>query len=94
MRCHQHLGGRLRFSLNISNGAVFFCGVSRSRLNTSISAQLFFVPNKSVNHAYIGGGSLYYQVRLLGEISVLFFVTLFRPICSISDISLLPKRLT
>ena len=28
-----------------------------------------------------------------GYYSVLFFVALFRPICSISDISLLPKRL-
>jgi hypothetical protein len=59
---HQHLGGRLKFTLNTSNGAVFFCGVSRPRLNISISALLFFVPNKSENHAHISGGSLLYQV--------------------------------
>ncbi|WP_270793029.1 hypothetical protein, partial [Aeromonas sp. QDB21] len=28
MRCQQHLGGRFKFSLNTSNGAVFFFGVS------------------------------------------------------------------
>ena len=65
MRCQQHLGGRLRFSLNTSNGAVFFCDVSRSRLNIGISALLFFVPNKSENHAHISGGSLLYQVGLV-----------------------------
>ena len=36
--------------------------LSEPRLNISISALLFFVPNKSVNHACIGGGSLLYQV--------------------------------
>jgi hypothetical protein len=50
--------------LNTCNGAVFFCGVSGSRLNISISALFFFVPNKSVNHAHISGGSLLYQVGL------------------------------
>ena len=62
IRCQRHLGGRLRFSLNTSKCAVFFCGVSRSRLNISISALLFFVPNKSENHACICGGSLFHQV--------------------------------
>ena len=66
--CQQHLGGRLKFSLNGSNGAVFFCGVSRSRLNISISALLFFVPNKSVNHASIDGGSLPYQAVWVREL--------------------------
>jgi hypothetical protein len=47
------------------HGAVFFCGVSESRLNIGISALLFFVPNKSENHAHISGGSLLYQVRLV-----------------------------
>ena len=37
----------------------------QSRLNIGISALLFFVPNKSVNHACIGGGSLCYQVGLV-----------------------------
>ncbi len=32
-------------------------------LNRSNSALLFFVPNKSENHAHISGGSLCYQVR-------------------------------
>jgi hypothetical protein len=59
----QHLGGRFKFSLNTSNGSVFFCGVSRSRLNIRIGALLFFDPSKSVNHAHISGGSLLYQVR-------------------------------
>jgi hypothetical protein len=68
MRRQQHLGGRFRFSLNTSNGAVFFCGVSRARLNISISALLFFVPNKSENHARISGGSLRYRV---GQVRVL-----------------------
>jgi hypothetical protein len=31
-------------------------------LNTSHYAVFFFVPNRSVNHAHIGGGSLRYQV--------------------------------
>ena len=65
IRGQQHLGGRLRFSLNGSNGAVFFCGVSRSRLNISISALLYFVPIRAVNHAHISGGSLLYQVWLV-----------------------------
>ncbi len=62
MRRQQHLGGRFKFSLNGSNGAVFFCGVSKPSLNISISALLFFVPNKSENHARISGGSLLYPV--------------------------------
>jgi hypothetical protein len=28
MRYQQHLGGRFKFSLNTSNGAIFFFGVS------------------------------------------------------------------
>jgi hypothetical protein len=60
--CHQHLGGQLEFILDTSSIAVFFCGVSRARLNISISTLLFFVPSKSVNHALIDGGSLPYQV--------------------------------
>jgi hypothetical protein len=58
----------LKFSLNASIGAVFFCGVSGSRLNIGTSALLFFVPNKSKNHVRISGGSLLYrvsQVRIL-----------------------------
>ncbi|MFC3914571.1 hypothetical protein ACFOSS_14035 [Pseudaeromonas sharmana] len=51
--------------MNTSNCAVFFCGVSRSRLNIGISALLFFVPNKSENHARIGCGSLLNQVGLV-----------------------------
>jgi hypothetical protein len=47
MCSQQHLGGQLKFSLNTSNGAIFFCGVSEFRFNISISALLFFVPNKS-----------------------------------------------
>ena len=35
------------------------------QVKISISALLFFVPNKSVNHARIGGGSLLYQVGLI-----------------------------
>jgi hypothetical protein len=62
MRCQRHLGGRLKFSLNTSYGTVFFSGVSEPRLNISISALLFFVPNKSDNHANISGGSLLYRV--------------------------------
>jgi hypothetical protein len=62
IRYQLHLGGRLKFSLNGSNSAVFFCGVSGSRFNIGTSALLFFVPNKSVNHACIDGGSLLYQV--------------------------------
>ena len=62
MCCHQHLGGQLEFTLNTSNRATFFLGVSESRLKISISALLFFVPNRSVNHTSIGGGSLFYQV--------------------------------
>jgi hypothetical protein len=58
----QHLGGQLEFSLNTSNRAVFFCGVSEFRLNISFSALLFFVPSKSVNHTYISDGSLFYRV--------------------------------
>jgi hypothetical protein len=65
MSCQQHLGGRLRSSLDTSNGAVFFSGVSEPRLDISISALLFFVPNKSENHAHISGGSLLYQVGLV-----------------------------
>ena len=65
MRCQRHLGGQLECILNISNGAVFFCGVSGSRLNISISALLFFVPIHAVNHACISGGSLLYQVGLV-----------------------------
>jgi hypothetical protein len=37
MRCQQHLGGRLECSLNASNGAVLFCGISEFRFNISIS---------------------------------------------------------
>jgi hypothetical protein len=62
MRCQPHLGGQLKFSLNTSNGAVFFCGINEPRFNISISALFFFVPNKSENHACINGGSLRYQV--------------------------------
>jgi hypothetical protein len=65
MRCQQHLGGRLRFSLDTSNSAVFFCGVGKAGFNISTSALLFVVPSKSVNHANIGGGSLLYQVWLV-----------------------------
>jgi hypothetical protein len=65
MGCQQHLGGRLRFSLDTSNSAVFFCGVSKAGFDISTSARLFFVPSKSVNHANIGGGSLLYQVWLV-----------------------------
>jgi hypothetical protein len=36
--------------------------------NIGISALLFFVPNKSVNHSSIGGGSLRYQV---GQVRIL-----------------------
>ena len=68
MRCQRHLGGRLKSRLNTSNGAVFFCGVSEPRLDISISALLFFVPNKSENHAHISGGSLLYQV---GQVRIL-----------------------
>ena len=62
IRGQQHLGGQLEFILNTSNGAVFFCGVSEPRLKISTSALLFFVPIRAVNHAYICGGSLCYQV--------------------------------
>jgi hypothetical protein len=65
IRCQQHLGGQLEFSLNTNKCAVFFCGVSRSRLNISISALLYFVPIRAVNHAHISGGSLLYQVWLV-----------------------------
>ena len=68
MRYPKHLGGRLRFSLNASNGTVLFCGVSKARLNIGISALLFFVPSKSENHASISGGSLIYQV---GQVRIL-----------------------
>jgi hypothetical protein len=68
MRCQPHLGGQLEFSLNTNKCAVFFFGVSRSRLNISISALLFFVPNKSENHAHISGGSLRYRV---GQVRIL-----------------------
>jgi hypothetical protein len=44
IRYQQHLGGSLRFSLNGSNGATFFLGVSRAKLNIGTSALLFFVP--------------------------------------------------
>ncbi len=64
IRCQRHLGDPLKFGLNTSNGAVFFSGVSEPSLNIGISALLFFVPNKSVNHASISGGSLLYQVGL------------------------------
>jgi hypothetical protein len=66
-RCQQHLGGQLEFSLNCGNDAVFFCGVSRARLNISISALLFFVPSKSENHARISGGSLRH---LVGQVRI------------------------
>jgi len=68
MRCQRHLGARLRFGLNTSIDAVFFCGVSGPSLNISISALLFFVPNKSVNHASIDGGSLLYQAVWVREL--------------------------
>jgi hypothetical protein len=67
-RCQQHLGSRLKFSLNTSYSAVFFCGVSGSRLIIGTSTLLFFVPSKSENHVYIGGGSLRYQV---GRVQIL-----------------------
>jgi len=54
--------------LNTSYDAVFFCGVSRSRLNIGTSTLLFFVPSKSENHAHISGGSLRYQV---GRVQIL-----------------------
>ena len=79
--------------MNISNGAVFFCGVSGSRLNISISALLFFVPNKSENHACISGGSLCYQVRVarVNQRSILRDAVQANRF--IGFISLLPKRL-
>jgi len=64
MRCQRHLGGRFKFSLNGSNGAFFFFGVSWPRLKIGISALLFFVPIRAVNHAHISAGSLLYQVGL------------------------------
>ena len=64
MRCQQHLGGQLKFSLITSNVAFFFFGVSRPRSNIGISALLFFVPIRAVNHAHISAGSLLYQVGL------------------------------
>jgi hypothetical protein len=65
MRCQQHLGGLIKFSLNGSNRADFFCGVSEPRLKINTSALLFFVPSKSEDHARISGGSLFYQVGLV-----------------------------
>jgi len=93
MRCQRHLGGRFKFSLNGSTGATFFLGVSEPRLNINTSALLFFVPIRAANHTHISGGSLLYQVGLVRRISVLFFVTLFRPSCFSGLISLLLKRL-
>ena len=65
IRYPRHLGGQLRFSLHTSNSTVFFCGVSESRINIGTIALLFFVPNKSENHAHISGGSLLYQAGLV-----------------------------
>ena len=63
IRGQQHLGGQLECSLNASNGAVLFCGISEFRLKISIGTLLFFVPIRAVNHAHISGGSLLYQVE-------------------------------
>jgi hypothetical protein len=68
MRCHRHLGGLFMLSLDTSNRAVFFCGVSRARLYIGISGLLFFVPSKYENHAHISGGSLLYRV---GQVRIL-----------------------
>jgi len=54
--------------LDTSNGAVFSCGVSGSRLNIGTSALLFFVPICAENHTCISGGSLRYQV---GQVRIL-----------------------
>jgi hypothetical protein len=45
IRYPRHLGGSLKFSLNISIGATFFLGVSESSLNIGTSALFFFVPS-------------------------------------------------
>ena len=65
IRRQQHLGRQLKFSLNTNHGAVFFCGVSRSRSTIGTDTLFFFVPSKSENHACISGGSLRYQVGLI-----------------------------
>jgi hypothetical protein len=83
----------LKFSLNTSYGAVFFCGASESRLNIGISALLFFVPSKSVNHACISGGSLLYQVGLVRIFERSILRGAVQATSLIALISLLPKRL-
>jgi hypothetical protein len=93
MRCQRHLGGRLRFSLDTSNSAVFFCGVSKAGFNISTSALLFVVPSKSVNHANIGGGSLLYQVWLVRVNQRSILRDAVQANCFIGSISLLPRRL-
>jgi hypothetical protein len=44
IRYQRHLGAQLKSSLNTSNGAAFFLGVSGARLNIGTSALFFFVP--------------------------------------------------
>jgi hypothetical protein len=76
IRCQQYLGGQLKFSLNTSNGAVFF-----------------FVPNKSENHAHIGGGSLFYRVGLVRIFRRSILRDAVQANLFIGSISLLPMRL-
>jgi len=92
-RCQQHLGGRLKFSLNTSNGAVFFCGVS-SPGSTSASApcsSLFQVDPLTI--PTLAAVLCFIRLVRFGYLSVLFFVALFGANCFIGFISLLPKRL-